>query len=211
MYHFEISIKALCFLVFAVLVALPKTVIAQPRREVASINRAALVLVKPSSLFGPSAQGLSPELVDAYNKTKSDEKPFDPSLMIPTGMQPTADSNRVFSQVADQSVSSFFSSAQVRSTPFGKTATTVEQKMKQDVTLHSGEIEHKFVLRVQAFQALAKIDYTGYTNATLRYQARESSVDLEVFEKITKTKDLVLGQLNKPNDRISSVQVRWNF
>ncbi len=180
-------------------------------RAPASINRAVLVLVKPSNLFGPSGEGLSPELIDNYNKIKASEKPFDAAQVIPEGMTPTEDSGLIFSRIADRSVSSFFNSAQMRATPLGQTATTVEQKMKQDVTVESAGIQHKMTFQVQAFQGLAKIDYSGLANATLKYQSRESIVGLEVFEKITKTKELVIGQLNKPDDRISSVNLRWNF
>jgi hypothetical protein len=187
---------------------------AQPhsKRDPSAINRAVLVIVKPSKFFGNKQEpSLSPELIDSYNKVKASQKPFDLGTVIPSSLAPTDDSSAVFSKIADQSISSFFNSAQVRATPLGKTATTVEQKMKQDVTMHSGEIEHKFTFQVQAFQALAKIDYKGFTNATLKYEGHRSAMGLEVYEKITKDKELVLEQLNKPDDRVSSVNVRWNF
>jgi hypothetical protein len=181
-------------------------------RKPSAINRAVLVLVKPSKFFGNNQEpSLSPELIDSYNKVKAREKPFDVQTVIPTSLAPTDNSNAVFSKIADQSISSFFNSAQVRATPFGKTATTVEQKMKQDLVVQSGETQHKFTFQVQAFQALAKIDYTGFTNARLKYEGHSAAIGLEVFEKITKDKELVLEQLNKPDDRVSSVNVRWNF
>lgn len=180
-------------------------------RAPSSINRAVLVLVKPSSLFGPTGAALSPELIDTYRKIKASETHFDASQVIPEGMTPTEDAGLVFSKIADRSFSSFFNSAQMRSTPLGKTATTVEKKMKQDVTVESDGVKHKMTFQYQAFQGLAKIDYSGLANASLKYQARESILNFEVYEKLSKSKELVLGQMSSPADRVSSVNVRWNF
>lgn len=177
----------------------------------ASINRAALVLAKPSKYFGPQGQVISPELVDSYNQIKAQTKPFDMTQIIPSDIQASADSGFIFARIADQSISSLFNSAEMRATPIGKTATDVEKKLKQDVTLSQGQVLHKFTFQVQAFQSVARVDYTGYANATLKYQAADSSLGLEVFEKISKSKEVVVAHLNKPTDRVSSLSLRWNF
>jgi hypothetical protein len=126
-------------------------------------------------------------------------------------IEPGSSSNTVFSKIADKSLSTFINSDEVRATPFGKTTKTVEEKLKQDVTIQQGEIKHKLVFSVQAFQTTARVDYTGFVNATLKYQASEASTGLEVFEKVTKDKDLVLSHVAKPADQISAVSMRWNF
>jgi hypothetical protein len=187
----------------------PKIKIAQ--RKPASINRAVLTIVRPSKVFGLEGEFISPELIDTYNHIHAQQKPFDIGQIVPMDMQPSDNSNLIFSKIADRSVSVFMNSSEVRSTPFGKTTTSVEQKLKQDVTIEQGDIKHKIAFSIQAFQATARVDYTGYINATLKYQANEASTGLEVFETVSKGKDLVVSHTTKPDDRVSTVSMRWNF
>lgn len=179
-------------------------------RAPSAINRAAVVMSKPSSVFGSNID-IAPELLSSYNEVKATEKPFDAAQVLPMDMRPTESSGEVFSRVADQSLSSFFNSPQMRASPIGQTATKVEHQLKQDVVLGRGAIEHKVSFQVQAFQGIARVDYSGLTHACLKYQASESSLGLEVSEKIARGQDLVVSHVAKPADRLSSVSMRWNF
>lgn len=165
---------------------------------------------KPSSVFGSNID-IAPELLSSYNEAKSLDKPFDVAQVVPLDLRPSDDSNKIFSRVADQSLSSFFNSPAMRASPIGKTATEVEHKMKQDVVLIHGKTEHKLSFQVQAFQGIARVDYSGLTHACLKYQASESSLGLEVSEKVSRGQDLVVSHITKPTDRLSSVSMRWNF
>ena len=174
-------------------------------RAPAAIPRDLIQMQKPASA------AFSPDLIASYNYVKSTQKPFDITQVVPLDLQPTDDSNSVFSKVADQSLSSIFNSPELRQTPFGQTATQVEEKVRQDVVMNQGGIQHKLTFQVQAFQSVARLDYKGYTNASLKYKASESSMALEVWEKITRTRDVILSHITKPDDRLSSVAMRWNF
>jgi hypothetical protein len=181
-------------------------------RNPAAINRAAIAMATPSKILNISKE-ISPELLYTYQKLKAEQKPFDVSQVLPSDLTPTNDSNLVFSKIADRSLSSFFNSEQLRATPIGRTATQVEQKMKQDISIKANKIEHKFTFQIQAFQTIAKIDYRGLTNASLKYQASNSTMGLEVFDRLprTKNKDLVISHVANNTERISSLSVRWGF
>lgn len=170
------------------------------------------ILLTAKKTYSSPEVCFGPDVIQSYNQVKSDMKPVDFSQIVPLDLVPSDDSNRVFSKIADHSLSSLFNSDAMRATPLGQTATEVEQKMKQDLILaDQGRVQHKLTINVQAFQTLAKIDYSGFTNASLQYQARDSSLNFEVSEKINRTRDLILGHLQKPSDRISSMSVRWSF
>jgi hypothetical protein len=183
----------------------------QLTRKPSAINRAVIVMSKPSAIFGSNID-IAPELLSSYNAVRASEKPFNAAQVVPMDMKPSENSNEVFSKVADQSLSSFFNSPEMRASPIGQTATEVEKKMKQDVSLGgSGTVEHKLSFQVQAFQGVAQMDYTGFTHACLKYQASESSVGVEIYEKVAGARDLILGHVDKPTDHLSTLSMRWNF
>jgi hypothetical protein len=176
------------------------------KRRPSAVSRDVMRLQKPVST------AFSAELISSYNYVKSTEKPFDMVQLVPTDLSPTSDSSAVLSQVADRSLSTLLNSSEMRATPIGRTATSVEQKMKQEVVVSGGgPVQHKFTFQVQAFQAIARVDYKGFANASLKYKASESSLALEIWEKVTRTRDLVVSHISKPQDRVSSVGMRWNF
>lgn len=159
----------------------------------------------PEVCFGP-------DVIQSYKQVKAQMKPLDFTEVVPLDMVASDDSNHVFALIADHSLTSFFNSSAMRATPMGQAATQVEQKMKQDLVIaNQGQLQHKITVNVQAFQTLARIDYSGFTKASLQYQARDSSLNFEVSEKITRTRNLIIGHLQKPSDRISSLSVHWNF
>lgn len=182
------------------------------QRLPAAINRAAITMAAPSKVLNIK-HGLSPELLDSYYSFKASENQFDVSEVLPLDLQPSNNSNLVFSKIADKSVSSFFNSDLIRSTPVGRTATVVEHKLKQDISFQGGKIDHKFTLHIQAFQATAKVAYSGYTNASIQYHVSNSAVGLELYEKITKdnSKDLVMSHVTNSVEKKSSLSVRWGF
>lgn len=188
----------------------------QCSRAPAAINRAALSIVQPSKIFYGEDGGdaLSPEMIANFNVIRHDEKPLDVASLIPMDMQPTDSSSEVFSQVADKSMTTILNSEAVRGSTIGQAATKVEQKLKTEVTIGGSEpksIQHKLNFSAQAFQATAQVLYTGFTNAALRYKIAEHKLGVEVFEKVTGNKDVVMSHTMTPEDRLSEISVRWNF
>ena len=184
-------------------------------RGPASINRAAIAIAKPSRIFfGEDGKSLSPELIADFYNVKATEKPLDIAQYIPTDMKPSNDQSEVMSQVADKSMTAFFNSEAVRQTSFGKAATDVEKKLKKEVVIGGGDpkaIQHKINFNVQAFQALAQVQYDGFTHAAVKYYLAQSKVGVEVSEKLIGNKDLVLSHTAGPQGRTSDLSVRWTF
>lgn len=186
-----------------------------PDRAPSSIDHAVMALTQPSKIFyGVDGETISPELIATYNAVKAQEKPLNMCDYVPTDMMATANSGLIFSRIADKSASTYFGSEAFRSMPIGGAATQMEKSMKADVVIGGDgpeEIQHKFNFNVEAFQALAKIQYTGITNAAIMYYALQSKLSFEVSEKLGLRKDLVFGQDFSPADRLSQVSFRWKF
>jgi hypothetical protein len=180
------------------------------RRAPASINHAAIMMATPSKIFyGDDGTEISPELIANFNQVKASDKPVDMAELIPMDMQPSTSSSDVFAKVADKSMTTFWNSPSVRESSIGRTATDVEQTMKQEVVINGDDptaIQHKFNFNVQAFQTLAQIQYTGLTNAALKYKIAENLLSLEVSEKF-----LVVSHSIGRDYRLSEVNMRWTF
>lgn len=186
------------------------------KRKPAAINRAALMVTSPSRIFyRDNGASISPELIADFNRMRAMEKPFDPAEMIPLDLSPTSDQSQVLSRVADRSMNSFLNSKIVRETYLVKTATEVEKKMNQEIVIGSGSgpesVQHKLNFNMQAFQATAKVEYSGLTNAAIKYKVDESKLALEIFEKVSSSKDLMVSHTISPSDRLSQVNFRWSF
>lgn len=188
---------------------------ASVQRRPTSINRAVILVTEPSRVFyGQNGKSLSPELIANFNSVKSTEKPIDTATYIPMDMPASGDSSFVFNQVADKSLGTILNSEAVRMSSVGRAATEVENNMKTEMVIGGGSpksLQHKLNFNVQAFQALAQVEYTGFTNAAVKYKVAENKVGLEVFEKIMTNKDLVLSHTASPADRVSEVSMRWTF
>jgi hypothetical protein len=184
-------------------------------RAPSSIAPAVIALTQPSKVFyGQDGAEISPDLIANYNAVKASEKPLNMCDYVPTDMTATASSGQVFSRIADKTASTIFSSDAFRAMPIGSAATSVEKSMKTDVVLGGDapdEIQHKFNFNLEAFQALAKVQYSGIANAAIMYYALQSKLSFEVSEKIFGSKDLVFNQDFSHVDTLSRVSFRWGF
>jgi hypothetical protein len=216
--HFEMVIQwGFFFRILFSIMLMPIWSFALPveQREPASINRAALMVATPSKIFyGENGKALSPEMITTFHQVKTRDQTLDISQIIPMDLVPTQDANLVLTQVADRSFSAFWNSEVVQSSSVAQAATVVEQKMKQEVVIGGGDprsVQHKFNFNLQAFQALAQIEYSGFTHAALRYKVAESTLALEIFEKLSDNRDVVLSHTTGPESRSSNLSFRWNF
>lgn len=202
MSHFDMKLGDLILSLYVLLAA--SIALAESPRTPAAISNHA---IEEASL------NLSPELIKDYEVVKQREKNFDPGQVVPLDMKPTDDSGEVFSRIADYSLSNFFNSAAVKSSPLGKTADRVEKKVKQDIVINDSEnhVQHKVSFQLQAFQEQAKIDYTGYLNASLKYHAPDSATIFEIQEPLAKNKEVYVNHTATPSDRLSEVGMRWSF
>lgn len=171
-----------------------------------------MIVVSQAALAKLNAEDTQPLTIPAAQA--SDKiTPSDVEKIIPTDLQQTDDINLVAAKIADRSIQTWFNSAAVQSSPLGRTAKTVQQKMTTDVTLKSDEpqaVEHKFSFQVLALQAMAKVQYTGWLNAVFNYDAKAAASMVEFSEKVF-NKDLFVNHSSSSNGDVSSVGIKWGW
>jgi hypothetical protein len=177
-------------------------------RQPTAIQRGALVLSNPSNLF-EQGEILSPELIEAYNMIKSQEK-NQPAVGLDAGQFNGKSGPQAVSVIADKYFQYWWSNSEARTTGFGKSVDIIENGMKEDVVVRYGNRQHHFHISVQTFETLAKLNYEGFLNASITYQALNSAVGWEVTEKVGQ-KDLVLTNKTTPLDNVSGVSLRWSW
>jgi hypothetical protein len=136
----------------------------------------------------------------------------DVSKIIPTDMQATGDSGAVANRIADRGLNYWFNSPAMKESTLGRVAQETQEKLHTDVIVEGGgaeKIQHKFSFRVEAFQALAKFEYTGWLKAAIDYDARASQTNILFSEKVFSNKELTLT--HKTKEALSMVGLGWNF
>ncbi len=174
-------------------------------------------LAAPSKIFfGQSGDPLPPDLVAIYHSVKEQEaaqEHFQTTDVIPLSLQPTQNMTDVVNKIADRSTSTLLNSKTFRESSVGQTTTKVENTLKKEVVIQSDEpraVQHKFNFNYQAFQSEARIQYTGYANASMTYKVSEETLGLEVAEPIGH-QDLIVSHKVSPQDKFSQVSLRWSF
>lgn len=130
--------------------------------------------------------------------------------ILPKAIEANESGNSVISKMADNSFGVWWESTPMRRTAIGQAADKAEKKMKAEVAFKDGsKTEHKITFKVLAMQALAKIEYKGWVQAAVNYDAKASKTEAEVSEKIFTKQDLVLSHAVTPTENKS--QVSWRF
>jgi hypothetical protein len=164
-------------------------------------NRAAIVLAEQDAI--PA------DLINAYNQVHDQDKKFDPSILVPSQAN-KMEGKQVVKAMADKSLQIWWNSDDVKQSSLGSRADKVEKNLQQDVTVQEQNgVSHKFTFQVQPVQTQANINYTGYANARIYFEATEATSGLEVYESIGKNKKISLAQVNKSQENVS--QVNWSM
>ena len=119
----------------------------------------------------------------------------------------------IISKIADNSLSLWWETSPVRNTQVGRAAEKVEKNLKTEVSFKdkASRTEHRISFKVLAMQALAKLEYKGWVNAAINYDARAEKTEAEVSEKIFKKQDLVLSHAITKQENKSQVAWRWSW
>ncbi|MBK7960388.1 MAG: hypothetical protein IPK04_03675 [Bdellovibrionales bacterium] len=73
------------------------------------------------------------------------------------------------------------------------------------------DIDHRFSLQFMALQVLTKLEYKGWLNASLNYDAKASETEFEVKDKIWNKKKSSLTTKPLPLRAQSTMGVRWDW
>ena len=117
----------------------------------------------------------------------------------------------IASQIADNSFSLWWDTSPIRNTGVGRAAEKIEKSLKSEVAYKVNRVEHKISFKVLAMQALAKLEYKGWVNAAINYDARAAKTEAEVSEKISAVQDVVISHAFTPAGNKSQVAWRWNW
>jgi hypothetical protein len=186
-------------------------------RSPASSDRLLLALARPSKLFGSGAFVPAP----ARQKDLTPDKPtVNAADFIPTDMtinpdlEATQKTEFVVNRIADHSLTTYFNSPDFRKSSLGRSATEVEKKVTQEVVLKGASkdsIEHKFNFQVQAFQALAKVQYIGFAQFSVSYNFRYETADIELAEHLNKRQSIAIVHSKTQLESKSHVRLSWSF
>lgn len=137
---------------------------------------------------------------------------------VPGYIPPSQSEAEVMKFFGDKMIQNWLSSAAVKSSSFGKAASTMEKAMKVEASISGSPaapgqktIDHRFSFQYLALQSQARMDYSGWTHAHFRHDSRVSETTMELSERVFKNKDLVLNHTKTPSENRSSLGVRWSW
>ncbi|UYL10203.1 hypothetical protein B9G69_006375 [Bdellovibrio sp. SKB1291214] len=138
----------------------------------------------------------------------------DVNRVIPTDNLGAETTSSMMGRIADRSFNLWFNSDVVQESLLGRVVQETQETLKTDVVVPAATqqgISHKFSFRVEAFQALAKMEYKGWLNAAINYNARASETDVEVKEKVFDNKDLIVSHKGTSRDSLAMIGLAWQW
>ena len=138
----------------------------------------------------------------------------DVAKVIPTDMTSTESTSSVMTRIADKTFNLWFNSSAMKDTTLVRIAEKTQETLKTDVVVaakNPDEVSHKFSFRVEAFQALAKLEYSGWTKCAVNYDAKASQTNVELKEKIFHNKDLVFSHKKNSSQGLSMIGRAWTW
>lgn len=138
----------------------------------------------------------------------------DVAKVIPLDFKQGESQSTVLTRIADRGFSLWFNSAAIKSSSLGRMAENAQEKLKTDVVVPAQSdhgISHKFSFRVEAFQALAKLEYSGWLNASVLYDAKAAASGIFFKDKVFSDKDLVVSHTANREQDLSMVALAWSW
>lgn len=137
----------------------------------------------------------------------------DMARIIPIHEVAGATADTVGAKIFDHTIQSYFESAAVKNSDFGKTASTVEKSMTSNVTWGASEdTKHELKMFMKPTNAKAVVQYSGLANAQVTYAIATAELNFEVSEKITSLgAEIVLSHISAPSEIRDMLNMRWSF
>jgi len=160
-----------------------------------------------------SPDEISPALIHVYQEINNNNKDSTEewNKAVTSGLSPGDSANGAASKIADKSLQYWWNTSGAQNTPLGRSVVTAQNSLNKQVLLSNGATPQRLDFTVDAFQTLAKVQYQGFTHAEMFFQARDSSVGVQMIEKLGLTRELVIGEAVRPTDQLSSVLLKWNW
>ncbi|WP_413559661.1 hypothetical protein [Bdellovibrio sp. HCB209] len=138
----------------------------------------------------------------------------DVQKVIPTDNVYAETTSTMMTRIADRTFNLWFNSDVVQESLLGKAIQETQETLKTDVVVPASSkqgISHRFSFRVEAFQALAKMEYKGWLNAAVNYNAAAASTDVEFRERVFRDKDLTLSHKGTSSNSLAMIGLAWQW
>lgn len=136
----------------------------------------------------------------------------DVAKIVPTDLPSGSSESMLLTRMVDKGVNLWFNSAAMKNSRLGRIAEETQEKLKTDLVVPAskeGEVSHKFSFKIEAFQALAKLEYSGWLKAAINYDAKSAATDILFSEKVFTDKNLVLSHKDSREQRLSMIGLAW--
>lgn len=135
------------------------------------------------------------------------------AAVIPTDIPVGATNGRVGKMVMDKALKSALKSDVVKSSSIGQTADSLKDGLNTEMAIGGDPtdptaIQHKFKVKVDPIQSRAKLQYSGFVDASATYDSGDSKV--EISEHFASYKLNISHSSNSTED-LSLVQVQWDW
>ncbi len=131
--------------------------------------------------------------------------------IIPADLQPTQSEAAVFNRFADRGVQIILSSEQMKATPLGRTADTVQNTLKTDFEAESAEIKHHFSFQILALQSAAQFKYSGWLDAIANIDLGGQRSELEFSNQLSRLRTIFLNYNTNPDYSSTLAGMRVKF
>ncbi|WP_413583316.1 hypothetical protein [Bdellovibrio sp. HCB288] len=138
----------------------------------------------------------------------------DVKKVIPTDRLGSESTSSMMGRIADRTFNLWFNSDVVQESLLGRVVQETQETLKTDVVVPASTKQgtsHKFSFRVEAFQALAKMEYKGWLNAAVNYRAAASETEVQFQEKVFENKDLILSHKGTRTDSLAMIGLAWRW
>ncbi|MBO9665830.1 MAG: hypothetical protein J7501_03350 [Bdellovibrio sp.] len=164
-------------------------------------------------MAGVSLQNTKPLVIPVDNVTPKITKD-DVAKVIPTDISKDETTGNMMGRIADRSFNLWFNSDTIQESLLGRVVQETQETLKTDVVVPASSKQgtsHKFSFRVEAFQTLAKMEYKGWMNAAINYNARAAETDVEIKEKVFTDKSLILSHKGTSKQGLSMIGLAWQW
>jgi len=132
---------------------------------------------------------------------------------IPTDIPNHADGRDVGQRVMNKGLQSLVEGRYFNNPELARAAKEIEQKLKTEVSLggrEPGSVSHSFGMQVLAFEQRAKLDYKGFFDASMDYNAANSNFQMALTEQLSDTSKVLINHESATSTSMLNLHFDWN-
>jgi len=134
---------------------------------------------------------------------------LEPEDFIPVDIPNRSSGRNVASRIAQHSAQSLLESKAFRRSQLGRSAESIDSKVRTDISPSSGGAPLEF--RVKATQTMASIRYAGFGQTVVSYRLYDQAVLVEISGILSKRVRIVADHLDSPDEKAGKISLRWTW